>query len=107
MERLDFTLPEFTRLSWVSDVAREVWEPRLQRIAKAWLEVEWLSVVAGLRSCGVTMVSPEDLIVRSGEWLKRGLTALPLEIQSLSNYADHSTGAKTGLGTPFVFRTVL
>ena len=29
MERLDFTLPDFTRVSWVSDDARDVWEPRL------------------------------------------------------------------------------
>jgi len=25
VERLDFTLPDFTRLSWVSEPAREVW----------------------------------------------------------------------------------
>jgi hypothetical protein len=107
MKRLDFMLPEFTRLSWVSDVAREVWEPRLERIAKAWLVIEWLSVVAGLRSCCVTMVSPEEFAARSGEWLKRGLTVLALEIQTLSNYVDADAGEKTTPGMPFVFRIVL
>jgi hypothetical protein len=107
MERLDFTLPEFTRVSWVSDRAKTVWEPRLQRIVKAWLEIEWLSVVAGIRSCCVTIISPEDFVARSAEWLKRGLTALPLELQGLSNYADRTTSVKTALGMPFVFRVLL
>jgi hypothetical protein len=46
MERLNFVLPEFTKLSWVSDSTQEVWEPRLGRITKAWLQIEWLSVGA-------------------------------------------------------------
>lgn len=81
MERLDFVLPEFTRLSWVSDPAREVWEPRLRRITKAWFAIEWLAVLSGVRRCGVTVASSEDLITRGGEWVKSGLSALPLEIQ--------------------------
>ncbi len=43
VERLDFTLPDFTRFSWVSEEARRVWEPRLKRISSAWFDVEWLS----------------------------------------------------------------
>ena len=35
MQRLAFSLPEFTRLAWVSDQAREVWEPRLARLGAA------------------------------------------------------------------------
>lgn len=89
MDRLDFSLPDFTRLSWASDPAREVWEPRLQQITQAWLEIEWLSVAEGVRRCGVTVVSPEELVGRAGEWVKHGLNALPVEIQgnSSSSYA--------------------
>lgn len=107
MERLDFVLPDFTRLSWVSDAAREVWELRLKRIAKAWLEIEWLTVASGIRRCGVTMASPEDFVARAGEWAKHGLNALPLQIQGLSNYSYSSTGVKAEMGKPFVFRFVL
>src|SRR5260370_38409266 len=81
IERLDFVLPDFTRLSWVSDPAREVWEPRLSRITKAWFEIEWLAILAGVRRCGGTVTSPEDLITKGGEWMKRGLRALPLQVQ--------------------------
>jgi hypothetical protein len=107
MERLDFVLPDFTRLSWVSDAARDVWEPRLGRITKAWLEIEWLAVLSDVRRCGVTMASAEELIARSGEWVKRGLSALPLEIQGASGHSYSSSGRKAVLGEPFVFRIVL
>ena len=97
VERLAFELPEFTRLSWVSDAAREAWEPRLQRITRAWLELEWRSVVAGLRGCGVTMVSAVDLVDKAGDWTRHGLSGVPLE----------TCGESPGLGEPLVYRVVV
>lgn len=35
VRRLNFSLPKFLRVSWVSDEARKVWQPRLQAITKA------------------------------------------------------------------------
>lgn len=107
MDRLDFSLPDFTRLSWVSDPAREVWEPRLQQITKAWLEIEWLSVADGVRRCGVTIVSPEEFVRQAGEWVKRGLNGLPVEIQGSSSSSYASTAVEAELGKPFVFRVVV
>lgn len=40
---------EFTRVAWASDRARAVWEPRVQAIQAAWLDVELTSVAEGLR----------------------------------------------------------
>ena len=31
-DMLSYVLPDFTRISWVSDKARATWEPRIQRI---------------------------------------------------------------------------
>jgi hypothetical protein len=107
MERLDFVLPDFVRLSWVSDRAREVWEPRIRRIGKAWFDIEWLSVLAGIRACGLKIASPEDFVAQAGEWAKHGLSALPLAIQGLSNYSYSSTSTKAEPGKPFVFRIVI
>ncbi|MGH7346434.1 MAG: hypothetical protein ACREK4_16070 [Candidatus Rokuibacteriota bacterium] len=106
MERLPFALPDFTRLSWVSDRARQVWEPRLHRVTRAWLELEWLSVVSGVRPCGVTMVGPQELVDQAAKWAGRGLNALPVEMQgTAASYA--STGRPVTLGQPFVFRIVV
>ncbi|MHC4695696.1 MAG: class I SAM-dependent methyltransferase [Planctomycetota bacterium] len=107
MERLDFQLPDFVRLSWVSDAAREVWGPRLQATTDALNRMEWLSVVSGIRSCAILMASPEKFIARAREWVKHGLSALPLEIQGVSNYSYASSPVKTEPGKPFQFRIVL
>ncbi len=97
MERLDFELPEFTRHSWVSDAAGQVWEPRLKRIVHAWLELEWRSVGAGLRRCGVTLVSAVDLVDRAGDWARHGLSGVPLEI----------CGQSPGFAEPVVYRVAV
>lgn len=107
MERLPFTLPDFTRLLWVSDTARDVWAPRLGRITKAWLDLEWRVVAAGVRRCGVTVASPESFLELGATWAESGLTSLPVEIQGAggSNYA--STSVPVEAGKPFVFRFVV
>ena len=55
-DRLSYVLPDFTRISWVSDQARATWEPRIQRIGHAWSEIEWRSVLNGSRRCALTSV---------------------------------------------------
>jgi len=106
MDRLDFTLPDFTRFSWVSDVAREAWEPKFSRITKAWLDIEWLAVESGVRRCCITMASPEDFVARAGDWARHGLSALPLEVSGIQKYYS-SAVMKAKLEKPFAFRFVL
>jgi hypothetical protein len=107
MKRLDFALPDFTRLIWASDSARNVWEPRLSRITKAWFDIEWMAVVSGIRPCAVTVASPEEFVNQAGRWAQHGLNALPVETLGLSNYSYSSTGVRTEFGKPFAFRFVL
>jgi len=106
MERLPFTLSDFTRIAWTSDVARAVWEPRIQKISTAWEQIEWRSIVSGIRQCAVTTCGPEHYISSGRNWAKHGLTAMPMELQGLSkSYA--STKVETELGKPFAFRVVI
>src|SRR5262249_30641912 len=107
MEKLNFTLPDFTRIMWVNDRARETWEPRLSRIRQAWLEIEWLAVAEGVRRCCITFASPEDFLVKGPKWADLGLNALPVEIQGLRNYTYQSRSTTYEPGKPFVFRFVL
>ncbi len=104
MKRLDFVLPNFVRLNWVSQHAKEVWEPRFKRIMTAWLKIEWLSVVAGIRSCSVIIVSPDEFVTQAREWVEQGIHALPVEIQALSNYTANT---ETDLAKPLVIRIVV
>jgi hypothetical protein len=106
-DRLDFTLPDFTRWSWVSDRARDVWEPRIHRITRAWLQIEWLSVTAGVRACGVTIATPEQFIQQAPAWAEQGLNALPVEMVGVSGQPYASTTVPQQAAKPFAFRLVL
>ncbi|NEQ66796.1 MAG: hypothetical protein F6K21_15080 [Symploca sp. SIO2D2] len=91
----------------MSDHAREVWESRINRITNAWLEIEWRSILAGVRSCCLTTVTPEGFVAQAGEWTKQGLSALPLQIQGLSQYSYSATSTLAEPGKPFGFRIVI
>lgn len=107
MKKLDITLPDFTRIIWVSDAARNTWQPIIERITKAWLEIEWLSVVEGVRSCSLIAVTPEQFVQQGGKWAEYGLNNIPLAIQGVSNYTYSATVPPVKPGTPFVFRVVV
>ena len=79
MDRLDFQLPEFTRLAWVSDHAREIWEPRIRRISAAWVELTWKSVALGLRPCALVDLPSANVSRASHRWSEHGLSWYRLE----------------------------
>ena len=102
-DRLTHVLPDFTRISWVSDRARAVWEPRIFRIGRAWADLEWRSVESGIRRCALTSVSSEQLVDRSAEWAARGLSTMPVSMSGTSaGYS--STSIAPRVGEPFEYR---
>lgn len=107
MKRLDFLLPDFVRVSWNGDPIRTVWEPRIQRVRKAWMEIEWLSILSGVRRCCVAIASPQHFLEQAARWTENGLSSLPMEMQGLSNATYTSTRINPEFGKPFVFRIVV
>jgi len=106
-ERLDFTLPDFIRISWVSEKARQVWEPRLESINRAWFDIEWRSVLAGVRSCALTRVSPSGLPSLVSRWVSEGLSVLPLQIEGTSDLAYAVKARRVEDGKPIVLCAVV
>lgn len=105
-DRLGFRLPDFTRLSWVSDPARGVWEPRIQRIGAAWSAIEWHSILAGLRRCALASASPNELVTLAGDLAAHGLAALPVDVHGApAGYASSTLEPKHG--QPFVYRVAM
>lgn len=78
MKRLPFRLKEFTRCSWVSDPARELWEPRLQRISTCLNELQRLSVQAGMRRCALLSTNSDELESLKQLAQQSGLVTRPL-----------------------------
>lgn len=101
--RLNFRLPDFTRVMWASEQHRAVWGARLQRIATAWGEMERWSVVDGVRPSALQMVAPEDL-TRVAAWAARhGIVALPVaRLIAATEYS--STAAPPGPTDPWAYR---
>jgi len=105
-ERLTYVLPDFTRISWVGDRARSSWEPRIQRIGHAWSEIEWRSIVAGIRKCALTSVPADQLVARSTGWAADGLSTMPVGMSGVaSGYASTSVSPRTG--EPFEYRVAV
>jgi prolyl 4-hydroxylase len=82
LDRLPFALPDFTRRSWTSDTARSSWEPRLERICRAWAEVEWMSVVDDVRACALVALSQEALSAAISAWSAKNLSAVGIPVSS-------------------------
>lgn len=79
MHRLPFRLPEWTpRTIWTSPQARQVWEPRIQRISQVWQAVERLLVEEGVRPSTLQNIAPESLPEALKEASTKGLVVLPL-----------------------------
>jgi SAM-dependent methyltransferase len=101
-DRLDFRLPDFTRVSWTSDTARATWKPRVQRIGRAWAEVEWSSVAAGLRRCSLTRFDPDDLPALTSKYGRAGLSVMALGFEGASTSSYSSTPTPFEPGKPSV-----
>lgn len=102
-----FVLPDFTRLAWVSERAREVWQPRIVDIGGAWSRIEWLSLVEGVRACSLTRMNPIDLPGQVAPLTHYGLGAVPLGLEGQSNRSYSSTPSTYRQGHPFVYPVVI
>lgn len=70
---------DWSRLSWASDAARVVWEPRFREVREMWGELEWRSVAAGIRPCAVVLVPGTGLEALETATAEVGLDARPIE----------------------------
>jgi uncharacterized protein len=97
-DRLDFTLPPFTRVSWVSDEAREVWGPRLERLRAVAREVAWRSVAAGVRRCAIlTAPAAQVRDPALAPWHSAGLAAARLGAEPADRPARVAVGRQADL----------
>ena len=98
---------DFTRTDWVSDRSRDIWASRIERIGQAWSQLEILSVANELRDCCLTHVSPEAFVGKSGEWIERGLTGLPLGCFAAPPRGYATQSKQNSLGRPFTYAVAI
>jgi hypothetical protein len=100
MERLDFVLPDFTRILWGNVNVRKIWEPRINKIKQVWEDVE------RLRESSLQFVSPEGLIDLSLTMKNLGKVVVPLDRQGYSN-SYSSSNVPVEEGKPFLYRVAI
>lgn len=89
MKRLNFILPDWTRIIWASAEARDVWETKIHRITNAFLDIEKKSVFAGRRKSNLTFLRKSDV--------SREKAQIPLYYEKLSPHLKASLNHKVEL----------
>ncbi len=80
MNRLDFTLPDFTRVIWTSEQARSIWEARINKVSNFFVrEIQRGSVLSMGRS-HLESYSPEQIPEAINWSMENGLVFLPLGV---------------------------
>lgn len=107
MHRLPFRLPEFApRTTWASAHAREVWEPRIQRISNAYMAVERELVIARVRESALQNVTPEELPALMKALAPQGIIALPLT--KTARAAGYQSASRAlGVTEPWDYRVAI
>ncbi len=107
MQRLPFRLHDFTRYAWVSDHAKDAWQPRIHRITACRHEIERRAVAAGLQPCMLQVVPPEQLTAQSHDLAQHDLVVLPLDRVRSQGTAYHTVLAGAKPAEPFHWRVVI
>ena len=80
MRRLNDHPPkQFVRLSWADAEAEAVWGARIREVCACITELEWRSILEGVRVCALTSVDPNELHALRLKLTPYGLTVAPLE----------------------------
>ena len=104
MDRLDFALKDWTRLQWVSQPARDLWEPRISRVSQALAHVEVESVRVGIRKCAWLFTDNPDNLMAQAE--VEGMEFRPLEKHPITEDSYSSAGREWTPGEPYRARGV-
>lgn len=103
------TLPEWTRWAWASMVERDYWKPLIERVSKLREEVEWITVIEGIRPAMYVFVSPQELLDVNTRAAKHGLVVIPVtQTNRESNaYSAGSTGQAFNPNAPWQYRVLI
>jgi len=106
MIRLDFVLPEWTRIIWNSLDTKTVWESKISRISNAFLHIEKHTVLDGIKPAWLTSL-PESEVQK----INSELAGTEFELVCLNKmpvHGSYSSSSKPYVeGQPYNYRAVL
>lgn len=87
----NFKQDSFLKTIWVSDNARKVWEPTINKCSQLVQELEIDSVEAGHRKCAWRSVHEDEFLKFTDSCVSRGLVVLPVKYTGLWEGFSHKT----------------
>lgn len=106
VRRLDFAVDEFTRIIWVSDKARSIWEPKISSVSQMYQKLEIAAVHAGIKPASLLTCTPNDYVELSFTVSQVGLVALPVDIVNIGELYSNATQPLDDL-KPKGFRVII
>lgn len=104
MKRMDFSIPEFTRIVWAPKTHE--WQEKINKINRIWLEIERMSVAHNVRLGALQSVKPEDLINFQGYCLSNGIPFVILGREGAAEVYGNATSPVTE-GKPWTYRVYM
>ena len=98
-----YRLPDFLRTAWVSDEARQVWQPRFEAIRELWPRLALQSVAEGRAECAIRVVPARMFFGLQAEARRRGVTAVALGVRGVAVAGYAAEGFRPGAGRPFLY----
>jgi hypothetical protein len=105
--RLDFAVPEFTQIIWVSPEARSVWEERIARISRTWIEFERLAVSQEMKPLALQSCDPRELPNLMRLMSDVGLTVYPLKMEGAASSSYGNAARPVIEGEAWTYRIVI
>lgn len=90
MDRLNFKLDEFVRLSWPSAEARDKWGPIFSALSNIFISIERASV--SHRGVALINCSPDELLNLTKGFVEEGRVVVPVERVNRSSHYQSASG---------------
>jgi hypothetical protein len=98
---------DVVRRAWVSQQAKDVWEPRVQAVGEALAKLEVESVYHRVRHSAMVFKMPDEMVAFSLEVGRHGCSAITLDTHGVDTLAYSSNTTAVEKDKPFKYRVVV
>lgn len=104
-DRLDFRMPDFTKVMYASGKVIEHWQIRVAEASNAWSEIEKATITHGLRDSILIYINTGKFL-ETKRWAdKHGLIVVPLHYADVSDYSSYGNNGGTSSMRVAITRT--
>lgn len=97
---------EFVRVNWISERAKEKWEPIFAACSQLFTNLEKEAVRAGIRRATIQSIDPQIIDRFAHDWMQNDFMVIPIEkVQSIGTY--QSSGGPCDISKPWMYKVAI